>query len=95
MKTTRKPTRENSLIDGIGMQGHYSVNTNPANIELSLKRFIESGVEVSITELDVRAEAISSCPKKKPVPRVTSMPNCLSFSVIMPIISHVLRSGNG
>jgi len=43
------------LIDGIGMQGHYSVNTNPTNVELSLERFIELGVEVSITELDIRA----------------------------------------
>ena len=43
------------LIDGIGMQGHYAVNTNPANVELSLKRFIDLGVEVSITELDIRA----------------------------------------
>lgn len=43
------------LIDGIGMQGHYQVNTNPVNVELSLKRFIELGVEVSISELDVMA----------------------------------------
>ncbi|AGC67677.1 endo-1,4-beta-xylanase [Thermoclostridium stercorarium subsp. stercorarium DSM 8532] len=43
------------LIDGIGMQGHYSVNTNPKNVELSLKRFTELGVEVSISELDIRA----------------------------------------
>ena len=25
------------LIDGIGMQGHYSLNTNPANVEFSLQ----------------------------------------------------------
>jgi len=43
------------LIDGVGMQGHYSVNTNPTNVELSLKRFASLGVEVSITELDIRA----------------------------------------
>jgi len=43
------------LIDGIGMQGHYSVSTNPTNVKLSLERFIELGVEVSISELDVRA----------------------------------------
>lgn len=43
------------LIDGVGMQGHYSVNTNPANVELSLKKFISLGVEVSITELDIQA----------------------------------------
>ncbi len=43
------------LIDGVGMQGHYSVNTNPANVELSLERFASLGVEVSITELDIMA----------------------------------------
>jgi len=43
------------LIDGVGMQGHYNINTNPANVELSLERFISLGVEVSITELDVQA----------------------------------------
>ncbi|WP_040950848.1 endo-1,4-beta-xylanase [Gorillibacterium massiliense] len=41
------------LIDGMGMQGHYNINTNPANVELSLEKFISLGVEVSITELDV------------------------------------------
>ena len=41
------------LIDGVGMQGHYSINTNPANVEMSLERFISLGVEVSITELDM------------------------------------------
>lgn len=43
------------LIDGIGMQGHYSVNTNVGYVERSLKRFVSLGVEVSITELDIQA----------------------------------------
>lgn len=43
------------LIDGIGMQGHYSLNTNPVNVEKSLERFTSLGVEVSITELDIMA----------------------------------------
>jgi endo-1,4-beta-xylanase len=43
------------LIDGIGMQGHYRLGTNVANVEQSLKRFISLGVEVGITELDVQA----------------------------------------
>jgi endo-1,4-beta-xylanase len=43
------------LIDGVGMQGHYSINTNPANVKASLERFISLGVEVSITELDIQA----------------------------------------
>jgi endo-1,4-beta-xylanase len=43
------------LIDGVGMQGHYNLNTNPANVELSIQKFTSLGVEVSITELDVTA----------------------------------------
>lgn len=43
------------LIDGVGMQAHYNMSTNPSNVELSLERFISLGVEVSITELDVQA----------------------------------------
>lgn len=41
------------LIDGIGMQSHYNLNTNPANVELSIERFASLGVEISITELDI------------------------------------------
>ncbi|SFT22137.1 endo-1,4-beta-xylanase [Paenibacillus sp. BC26] len=43
------------LIDGVGMQAHYSVNTNPDNVELSLEKFISLGVEISVTELDIQA----------------------------------------
>ncbi|WP_068784573.1 endo-1,4-beta-xylanase [Paenibacillus phocaensis] len=43
------------LIDGVGMQAHYNVNTNPENVRLSLEKFISLGVEVSITELDIQA----------------------------------------
>ena len=40
-------------IDGIGMQGHYTVDTSVGSVEYSLKKFSELGVEVSITELDL------------------------------------------
>src|SRR5690625_4600404 len=43
------------LVDGIGMQGHYSINTNPDNVKRSLEKFISLGVEVGVTELDVTA----------------------------------------
>ena len=43
------------LIDGVGMQGHYRVNTNVEYVQRSLKRFASLGVEVSITELDIQA----------------------------------------
>ena len=43
------------LIDGVGMQGHYRLNTNTDNVRLSLERFISLGLEVSVTELDIQA----------------------------------------
>ncbi|WP_339316711.1 endo-1,4-beta-xylanase [Paenibacillus sp. FSL R10-2734] len=43
------------LVDGIGMQAHYNINTNPENVKLSLEKFISLGVEVGITELDIMA----------------------------------------
>ncbi|MDQ0192073.1 endo-1,4-beta-xylanase [Paenibacillus wynnii] len=43
------------LIDGVGMQAHYNLNTNPENVKLSLEKFISLGVEVSISELDLTA----------------------------------------
>jgi len=43
------------LIDGIGMQDHDTLSTDPANVEMSLERFISLGVEISISELDVQA----------------------------------------
>src|SRR5690625_2838625 len=43
------------LIDGIGMQGHYNLNTNPENVRLSLEKFASLAVEVGVTELDITA----------------------------------------
>ncbi len=43
------------LIDGVGMQAHYNMSTNPANVLLSLERFLSLGVKVGITELDIQA----------------------------------------
>ena len=41
-------------VDGIGSQGHISLNQPPVkNIEETVKKFSELGVEVEITELDV------------------------------------------
>lgn len=43
------------LIDGIGMQGHYNLNTDPENVRNSLEKFASLGVEIGVTELDVTA----------------------------------------
>ena len=44
---------DENLIDAIGMQSHYSLNTNVDNVRASIDRFREIGVRVNITELDV------------------------------------------
>ncbi len=40
-------------VHGIGMQGHYTTYTSPANVEKSIKLFSELGVKISISELDL------------------------------------------
>lgn len=41
------------LIEGVSMQGHYSIGVNPSEVETSIKKFIALGVQISISELDV------------------------------------------
>ena len=55
------------LIDGIGMQSHYNVNTNVENVRLSLEKFSELGVEISITELDITAGSDSVLTEKEAI----------------------------
>ncbi len=44
------------LIEGVGMQSHYWVgDLNVAEVEKSIQRFIQAGVRVSVTELDIPA----------------------------------------
>jgi len=42
-----------NLIDGIGMQAHYGSNTSAPNVRASIEKFIEIGLRVDISELDV------------------------------------------
>ncbi|MDR1668536.1 MAG: endo-1,4-beta-xylanase [Oscillospiraceae bacterium] len=43
-----------NLIEALGMQAHYNINSvNPAAVEATIQRFIEAGVNVIISELDI------------------------------------------
>ncbi len=49
-----KDLREKGVpVDGIGMQGHYTVSTSAGAVKSNIELFASLGVEVSITELDV------------------------------------------
>lgn len=41
-------------IDGIGIQGHLIVGSVPSTIKANIQQFVDLGVEVAITELDIR-----------------------------------------
>ncbi|MCL2245199.1 MAG: endo-1,4-beta-xylanase [Treponema sp.] len=61
-----------SLIDGIGMQGHYGLWLNVNDVRASLEMFKETGVEISITELDIESRLTNS--REWGVNRNTVMP---------------------
>ena len=42
-----------NLIDTIGMQAHYGTYTDANNVRTSIKRFIDIGLKMAISELDV------------------------------------------
>lgn len=43
-------------IDGIGMQGHLILGQVPSSIQANIERFADLGLEVRITELDIRIQ---------------------------------------
>ncbi len=51
---------DENLIDAIGMQSHYNVNTRISNVRDSINRFRRAGVHVNITELDVCLQAVGN-----------------------------------
>ena len=77
------------LIDGIGMQGHYRVNTNTENVTLSLERFISLGVEISVTELDVQAGADSTLSKRQAIEQ--GIVYARLFSIYKEHAAHIKR----
>ena len=46
------------LIDGIGMQSHHHIYTNPKSVDTSIKLFASLGVEIAITEIDIMAAGV-------------------------------------
>ena len=44
-------------IHGVGMQAHYNTGTIPGNVDASIRRFRELGIQIHITELDVTVNA--------------------------------------
>ena len=41
-------------VDGVGFQCHFIVGQVPTTLQANLQRFVNAGVEVALTELDIR-----------------------------------------
>ena len=52
--------KEGAPINGVGIQGHWHLNTNLADVEKAIENYAALGLKVSITELDVTATGNNS-----------------------------------
>ncbi|MFD1048245.1 endo-1,4-beta-xylanase, partial [Kibdelosporangium lantanae] len=50
-------------IDGVGIQAHLIIGQVPSSMQQNIQRFVDLGVEVAITELDIRMNTPSSSDK--------------------------------
>jgi len=50
-------------IDGVGFQAHFIVGSLPGDLQSNLQRFANLGVDVAITELDIRTQTPASADK--------------------------------
>ena len=60
-----KSLKSEGLIDGVGFQSHFIVGEVPPDLQANLQRFVDAGVEVAITELDIRVRIYIFGPSPK------------------------------
>jgi endo-1,4-beta-xylanase len=82
------------LIDGIGMQSHHHINTDPQTVDTAIKLFALLGVEVSITELDICAADYSNVklgPWDDNAARLQAQKYAAMFRVFKENAEHIAR----
>ena len=47
-----------NLIDGVGLQAHYSTSTSVENVRSSIEKFKNIGIKIAISELDVEIRSV-------------------------------------
>jgi endo-1,4-beta-xylanase len=60
MLLLKRLIKEGVPITGVGIQGHWHLNTNLADVEKAIEDYASLGLKVSITELDVTATGNNS-----------------------------------
>ncbi|KAF5374299.1 hypothetical protein D9758_004587 [Tetrapyrgos nigripes] len=77
--------KSKGLIDGVGLQGHFDVGKIPSNLQSTVQRFANTGVEVAFTELDIGTFTQDFTQQAKDYAAVTTacvtVPNCVGITV--------------
>jgi endo-1,4-beta-xylanase len=60
MLLLKRLIKEGAPINGVGIQGHWHLNTNIADVEKAITNYEALGLKVSISELDVTATGTNS-----------------------------------
>jgi len=60
MLLLKRLIKEGAPITGVGIQGHWHLNSNLADVEKAIENYASLGLKVSITELDVTATGSNS-----------------------------------
>jgi endo-1,4-beta-xylanase len=60
MLLLKRLIKEGASITGVGIQGHWHLDTNLADVEKAIENYASLGLKVSITELDVTATGDNS-----------------------------------
>jgi endo-1,4-beta-xylanase len=60
MLMLKRLLKEGAPITGVGIQGHWHLDTNLADVEKAIENYASLGLKVSITELDVTATGENS-----------------------------------
>jgi endo-1,4-beta-xylanase len=60
MLLLKRLMKEGAPITGVGIQGHWHLDTNLADVEKAIENYASLGLKVSITELDVTATGTNS-----------------------------------
>jgi endo-1,4-beta-xylanase len=75
-------------IDGVGLQGHFILNSLPSGIQQNIQRFANLGVDVSLTEVDIRMQLPADTTKlsqqasnySSVLNACLAVPRCVSFT---------------
>jgi len=54
----RAEGNDRNLIDGVGMQAHYSLSIRTEDVRSTIQRFVDLGIKVDISELDIEIRPV-------------------------------------